>query len=360
VILVEKGTFPRQKVCGEFLSPEGADVLRRLGVWALVERHHPRHIAGFTLTACRQVTQQRLPYPGWGVSRWVLDQLLWEEAVHSGVSTRERCTVVQVAGGAPHGFTLTVRPAGMPLTQIEARAVLCAAGRQWQPRRPHQTARHRRERQFVGLKTHVHDVPLGDRVELHTIRHGYCGMVEVTGGETNLCCWTEAAAFRQRGGTPSRFLESVASENARLRHRLQGVGQLRTAWTTTSYTHGRTVTPVVSDVWHIGDCAAMVAPLTGDGMGMGLRAAELAATQLLRTFRQELPWHQATAGFVHGWRVEFLPRLRWGRCLEAFLLRPRLATLACVVLHSIPALMPELYRRTRQCVVATDAAVERP
>jgi flavin-dependent dehydrogenase len=38
VILIEKGTFPRQKVCGEFLSPEGADVLSRLGCG-----HRSRH-----------------------------------------------------------------------------------------------------------------------------------------------------------------------------------------------------------------------------------------------------------------------------------------------------------------------------
>ncbi|MGH8055832.1 MAG: NAD(P)/FAD-dependent oxidoreductase, partial [Candidatus Entotheonellia bacterium] len=37
VVLLEKGTFPREKVCGEFLSPDGVDLLRRLGVWSQLE-----------------------------------------------------------------------------------------------------------------------------------------------------------------------------------------------------------------------------------------------------------------------------------------------------------------------------------
>ena len=69
-----------------------------------------------------------------------------------------------------------------------------------------------------------------------------------------------------------------------------------------------------------------VAPLTGDGMGMGLRAAELAATMMLGVFQQESPWHLATVEYARRWQGEFLPRLRWGRGLEALLLQPRLAT----------------------------------
>jgi menaquinone-9 beta-reductase len=358
VILIEKGTFPRQKVCGEFLSPEGADVLSRLGVWPQVEVHHPQRIDGFTLTAGRRQTRHRLPSPGWGVSRWVLDHLLWEHALRSGVATRERCTVEQVTGDFQRGFSLTLQQAGLSSTHIQAHAVLCAAGRQWQPRGQPRTPRYRGRSRFVGLKAHVQGVPLDRHVELHTIRQGYCGMVEVADGVTNLCCWVEAEELRRAGGTPHRFLDSALRQNSHLCLRLQGVEQGGISWTTTSFTYGRTVAPVVSELWNIGDCAAMVAPLTGDGMGMGLRAAELAATMMLGVFRQESPWNLATAEYARRWQGEFLPRLRWGRGLEALLLQPRLASLACGVVHWLPLLMNQLYRRTRQLVPATGSAVE--
>ena len=183
-------------------------------------------------------------------------------------------------------------------------------------------------------------------------------MVEVADGVTNLCCWVEAEVLRRAGGTPRRFLDFARRENSHLHARLQRIEQAGIAWTTTSFTYGRTVAPVVSDIWNIGDCAAMVAPLTGDGMGMGLRAAELAATMMLAAFRQESPWNLATAEYARRWQGEFRPRLQWGRGLEAILLQPRLAVLACGALHWVPRIMPQLYRRTRQLAPATDSTVD--
>jgi hypothetical protein len=82
-------------------------------------------------------------------------------------------------------------------------------------------------------------------------------------------------------------------------------------------------------------------------MGMGLRAAELAATMIQAVFRQEDSWDQATVRYARRWQREFLPRLRWGRCLEAALIQPRLAALACVTLHCMPSLMDRIYCCTR-------------
>jgi flavin-dependent dehydrogenase len=348
VILIDKGSYPRQKVCGEFLSPEAVDVLRRVGVWPQIEEYHPPCIIGFTLTAGSRETRHKLSAPGYGVSRWMLDHALWEHARRAGVTTQDRCTVTQVTGDFHHGFCLTVQQAGKSMPPIRARAVLCAAGRQWQPRGQPNTLVDGERSRFVGLKAHFQGVSLDRHVELHTIRHGYCGMVEVTGGVTNVCCWMEAAALRRAGGMPHQFLCSALAENSALRLRLQRAEQVGTLWTTTSFIYGRPVAPVASDLWNIGDCAAMVAPLTGDGMGMGLRAAELAATMMLAVFWQGSPWDQVTAEYARRWQREFLPRLRWGRGLEATLLQPRLAALACVALHRVPSLMDQIYRRTRQ------------
>jgi menaquinone-9 beta-reductase len=358
VILLEKGAWPRQKVCGEFLSPEGAAVLRRLGVWPRIETYHPPQIHGFTLTAEGREMRCQLPQPGWGLSRWLLDHALWEHATGAGVSTREHCTVERVAGDAERGFSLTLRQAGQASRCIQTPAVLCAAGRQWQRHARRRIAYSGRRARFVGLKAHFRGAPLGGRVELHTIRHGYCGLVEVPGGVTNLCGWVEAKALQRAGGTPGRWLTSALRENPHLRARLQTAQQVDTHWTTTSFAYGRIGLPVREGICYVGDCAAMVAPLTGDGMGMGLRAAELAATIELARFRQQLRWDQAGSEYARRWRREFLPRLRWGRCLEAMLLQPRLAMLSCWALHRVPSLVDLLYRRTRQLIPVSESSLE--
>ncbi len=358
VILLEKGDFPRQKVCGEFLSPEGVDVLRRLGVWPHLSRHNPPRIHSLTLTAVGRETRQMLPLPGWGVSRWVLDHALWEHAGRSGVVTRDHCMAQQIEGNLRHGFSLTVQQAGRPSTPVNARVILCATGRQWQLRAQRRMPDVAVKPRFVGLKAHFRGVPLDGQVELHTLRHGYCGLVEVTGAVSNLCCWVEAGAFRRAGGTPSRFLASALMQNLPLRARLQTAEQVGTQWIATSSAPRRIATPVTEGIWNIGDRAAMVAPFTGDGMGMGLRAAELAATILLMAFRRELPWDQAATEYAHRWRQEFLPCLRWGRCLEGILLQPRLASLACLALNWVPSLTDLFYHRTRHMRPTTNSSVQ--
>jgi flavin-dependent dehydrogenase len=200
-------------------------------------------------------------------------------------------------------------------------------------------------------------VPLGGHVELHTIPHGYCGLVEVADGVSNLCCWVEVGAFRHAGCTPDRFLTSALAHNQPLRSRLRTAERIDRRWITTSVTGRRTATPVEESVWNIGDRVTMVAPLTGDGMGMGLRAAELAATILLMGFRREMPWEEATTEYARRWAREFLPRLRWGRCLEAIMLRPRSASLACLAMKGFPALTHMVYHRTRRIMPTTDSSM---
>jgi flavin-dependent dehydrogenase len=356
VIAFEKGGFPRQKVCGEFLSPDGAGVLQRMGVWPQIQRHNPPPIHSLRLTAEGGEARGKLPVPGWGVSRWLLDDALWQYAQRMGATARDRSTVQHVEGNPRRGFSLAVRQASGASTLIQSRVILCASGRQGQPWAQRRTAEGGGRRRFVGVKAHFRGVPLDGHVELHTTRHGYCGLAEVSGDVSNLCCWVETKAFRHAGGTPDRFLASALGQNPRLRARLHLAERCGAPWVGTSYADRPTVRPVEAGIWNIGDCAAMVAPLTGDGMGMALRTAELAATITRMSLHRELTWEQASREYTRQWRREFLPRLRWGRYLEGVLLRPRTAGLACLALHWMPSLADMLYRRTRRIMAATEQA----
>jgi menaquinone-9 beta-reductase len=142
-------------------------------------------------------------------------------------------------------------------------------------------------------------------------------------------------------------LATAMRQNAHLRRRLAAAERIDTPWTTVSYIYPHLPIPVINSVWHVGDSAAMVAPLTGDGMGMGLHAAELAAPLLAAACRRELSWQEATSAYCHRWQEAFGPRLRWGKRLEMVLLRPRLAALGCMALNLMPGLVDSLYRRTR-------------
>jgi flavin-dependent dehydrogenase len=191
-------------------------------------------------------------------------------------------------------------------------------------------------------------VQLEQHIELHAVPAGYCGVVQVEGGLTNVCCLIRPAALQQAGGTLDRLYASMVSSNPHLQARMRNASRLDPRWITVGFFYQTRPKPVEAGIWKVGDSAAMIAPLTGDGMGMALCGAELAAETSLAALRGGCSWEQATAAYARRWRHEFAPRLRWGRRLETILLRPSLASLTCRLLKVAPSLTALMYRRTRR------------
>jgi len=84
VRLFEKSTFPRHKVCGEFLSPGARLLLEQLGVLAAAERLQPTRISRVELHFAHGKKSWTLAEEAWGLSRHALDHLLYERALAVG------------------------------------------------------------------------------------------------------------------------------------------------------------------------------------------------------------------------------------------------------------------------------------
>ena len=98
VVLLDASAFPREKLCGEFLSPECWGVLRRLGLDHAVREAGYEAIGRMRLTTpSGRVLEASIPgaetQPGIGMSRGVLDHLIVAEAAAAGVDVVERARV---------------------------------------------------------------------------------------------------------------------------------------------------------------------------------------------------------------------------------------------------------------------------
>jgi 2-polyprenyl-6-methoxyphenol hydroxylase-like FAD-dependent oxidoreductase len=87
VLLVDKATFPRDKVCGDFLSPRSLAVLETLGCLDAVRLAQPHSIRrsavylnGEIITVGIMPELADLPGYGLVVPRMVLDQILFNRA----------------------------------------------------------------------------------------------------------------------------------------------------------------------------------------------------------------------------------------------------------------------------------------
>ena len=93
VHIFEKSSFPRHKVCGEFLSPEIAPLLEALGIWQEFLRLRPVPIRRTILHFGKGSSESQLPDGAFGLSRYEFDRLMFEKAIALGATTtRERVT----------------------------------------------------------------------------------------------------------------------------------------------------------------------------------------------------------------------------------------------------------------------------
>ena len=88
VLVIEKNEFPKHKVCGEYISNEVLPYLKSLGLD--INSLHPKHIdkLSFSLVSGKSINTV-LPLGGFGISRYELDNYLYNEARNIG------CTIVQ-------------------------------------------------------------------------------------------------------------------------------------------------------------------------------------------------------------------------------------------------------------------------
>jgi flavin-dependent dehydrogenase len=133
VLLLDKATFPRDKVCGDFLSPRSLRVLETLGCGPALKRAQPRRVERYSLYLNgRQVAVGQMPrvgmLPGYGlvVPRASLDEILFRRAEAAGAETVEgfEANTLSVDAG---GVTMTGR-SRTQTRSFSSRLVIIAEG----------------------------------------------------------------------------------------------------------------------------------------------------------------------------------------------------------------------------------------
>jgi geranylgeranyl reductase family protein len=98
VVLLDRSTFPRDKTCGDGLGPEGADVLHRLGVGAILDGV-PALRRVRLIAPSGAIAEGNAPRPGYVVPRMVLDNQLRDAAIAAGAEPlRHRVKTVRQVG----------------------------------------------------------------------------------------------------------------------------------------------------------------------------------------------------------------------------------------------------------------------
>lgn len=347
VVLTDKSRFPRHKACGEFLSPEAVAILRGFGLEETVRGLKPVLIRTARLHAERGVSLEiPLPEPALGISRHALDARLQRAAGEAGALVRTGCLVADIEDRNGH-YRAALGPDREP---IQARVVIGAWGRTPPPGiRPGE--RMRSNRAWIGIKAHFTGAAENSpAVDLYFFNGGYVGIADVEGGRLNVAALVPGplpSAGLQAAGL-ERMLAQVAARVPQLRQRV-AVARLMPGTFAGAY-------PVITSrkprAWHdgmplVGDAAAVIPPLCGDGMAMALRGAALCAPLADACLRGKISKAEWRHRYAQQLDQAFSAALRWGDRLNRWLLKPRTAGLLLKGGQYFPAAAAHLFQTTR-------------
>ncbi len=276
VTLFERTSGPHDKVCGDFLSGPALAALSGLGI----EPGHGVPIRRVRLIHGRHTVEAALPFRAIGLSRRVLDEALLEAARSAGARVRRGAAVRRLSHSQRR---LRVEADS---GEFESDTVLIATGKHDLRGAP----RPGRGRGAIGLKAYLRlsareHAALADSVELVLLPGGYAGLQSVEDGRAVLCVMQRRAGDFLAGGWAG-LRDHLAAASPRLAQRLAGalpLSERLLAVAGVPYGHlhrpGRDGTP---GLFRLGDQAAVIPSLAGDGVAIALTSAALAA----RTVRE--------------------------------------------------------------------------
>jgi flavin-dependent dehydrogenase len=342
VAVVERKQYPFHKVCGEYVSNEVLPYLRRLD--ADPASLGPAAISQFLVSAPGGRTiALPLDLGGFGVSRYALDEFLYQKATARGVTFYLKSTVTDVVFDAPtnqHHITLAD---GRVLT---ARVVLGAYGKRASLDRQLHRPFFAQRSPYLGVKYHLHlpGFPR-DVIALHNFADGYAGISAIEDGKLCFCYLTTRHNLRQHGTIPA-LEQTVLAKNPFLREILGTAEFLYPQPEVINEISFAPKQPVEQHILMCGDAAGLITPLCGNGMAMALHGAALGAAAA----HDFLAGHTSRAvmetAYAEAWNTQFSTRLRVGRAVQRLFGGPVLSELVVGGLRYWPAAVRALMRRT--------------
>ncbi|QKZ14461.1 NAD(P)/FAD-dependent oxidoreductase [Spirosoma sp. KUDC1026] len=314
VTLVERKTYPFHKVCGEYISNEVRPYLETLGLSlnalgvALIDQ--------FWLSApSGRLLKSPLDLGGFGVSRYTLDQTLYELAQAAGVNFLLGRQVDNVAFDG-HQFSVTLNDG----QQLTSQVVLGAYGKRARLDKTLSRSFMDKPSPYVGVKYHIRpqssDWDFPDNViALHNFSDGYCGMSAIEDGKYCLCYLTTRDNLRQHGSIPA-MEQAVLGQNPYLKTVFERADFLYDKPEVINEISFAPKRAVENHILMAGDSAGLITPLCGNGMAMAIHGARL-VSQVTDAFLQgKVSRPELEQQYQQMWSRQFARRLWVGRTVQ--------------------------------------------
>jgi geranylgeranyl reductase family protein len=324
VVLADAAVFPRDKTCGDGLTPRAIAELDQLGLGDWVRscgRNRGLRAAGFGQELLLPWPGGSLPDHGGAVPRTELDARIRQVALDDGALPMEGARAVDVQRDADRVSGVVFRRPDGTTSTISCRRLVVADGARSPLGRVLGREWHRDTAYGVAARGYVSsgrsdDEWISSHLELRgadgELLSGYGWVFPLGGGEVNIGVGTLATARRPAGVQLKALLDLYAGQR---REEWQLEGDVR-APASALLPMGGAVSGVAGRNWAlVGDAAGCVNPLNGEGIDYGLETGRMLAGLL-----GEADWSPAWPAML---RAHYGEAFSIARRLAGLLTRPR-------------------------------------
>lgn len=331
VAVIEKKEYPFHKVCGEYISYEVWDWLHYLGL--NIQELNPSNIQNLQITSPSGKIKLSAPLDlgGFGISRYTLDNFIYEQNRKAGVQFYLNTTVENIHFENDNFYVSTQQ--GQIFT---ARYVLGSYGKRSNLDRTLNRPFFHKKTPYIAVKYHIHHDFDKNTIALHNFDEGYCGISAIENNQHCLCYLTHKKHLKKHKSIPE-MEKNVLYKNSFLKDIFTNAEFLWDTPETINEISFSPKNPVEQHIFMVGDSAGLITPLCGNGMSMAIHAAKIASEILIQTFEGKISREQAELLYAKQWRKHFYSRIAWGKRLQHLFGNTTLTAFSLMTLkHSMP------------------------
>lgn len=323
VLLIDRATFPREKVCGSCLAESGIDTLRTLCVERVLSTALPLRSVR---VSCEGKHAHFPRAAGVAIGRTELDTSLLAEARDAGV-----VIALGTSARLDRDRTLTLRQSRAedePRSTVRATTVIVADGLAGNALDDFaEFAWKISPRSLMGFGAVV---PAGSvacdsgEIRMRVAHHGYIGAVLLSSGEIDVAAAIAPSALRAAASV-SACARAMLAEDV-----LHADTLARARWRGTPLLTRRRTCIAAPGILVVGDAAGYIEPFTGEGMTWALVTGALAGTLAATSDAPYRSWPTMYNALMRG------PRVRCALLAQA-LRAPRIVRTLLTLGEAFPA-----------------------
>ncbi|MFC2142865.1 NAD(P)/FAD-dependent oxidoreductase [Candidatus Aenigmatarchaeota archaeon] len=285
VVLVDKKTFPRDKVCGDAQGRKAANILKDLGIYDEYVKIPGQKIYGIILSSPNgthvnvDITDRGNPAPGYVHKREILDDFLYKNAEKLVKTKTLEATDVIIEDNFVKG--IIGKNANGETEEIRGKVLLAADGAHSIVARKFKLNDNTAEHNISGLRIYYKNVKdTTDRIEIHLVKSllpGYFWIFPLPDNQANVGLGMIVKDMQEKKINLKEAVLKEIKENPIFKDRFKDAEPIEDVkgWPLPVASHHRKC--YGNGFLLLGDAAGLIDPLSGEGVGNAMISGKHAA-----------------------------------------------------------------------------------